>query len=238
MNDHPLVKFEHVNLVYNDYHVLDNISFEIKNRAIITLIGPNGAGKTSLAKLIIGAIMPTSGSITIAKKLRLSYIPQKLSLDKNLPLTIADFLVLVGRSTDKRKLTDILTEIEFDIDLKKSIHTLSGGSMQKVLLAAALINEPQLIIMDEATQNLDVPSQAIFYDNIHRINQKYNCALFIISHDLFTVMRHSQHIICLNKHICCQGKPMNIINDPEYIKIFGRDFANTALYTHNHDHIH
>ena len=238
MDESIIVKFDHVNLIYNNESVLENISFEVRKKSIVTLIGPNGAGKTSLAKLIIGSVLPTNGSIYIAKDLKLSYIPQKLSLDINLPLTVEDFLISVGQSSNKEKLINILNEIEFNVDLTKSIHTLSGGAMQKVLLAASLINEPQLIIMDEVTQNLDVPSQSIFYENINRINQKYNCALFIISHDLFTVMRYSQHIICLNQHICCQGQPLSVVNNPEYIKIFGKSFSNIAPYTHNHDHIH
>jgi zinc transport system ATP-binding protein len=234
-----IIKLRNINKFFEKTQVLRDIDLEILPESITTVIGPNGAGKTTLAKLIIGIEAPSSGDMYRKKGLKVSYIPQKLALDRNLPLDISSFLNLLsqGRSS-KKSITQVLAEVAFDLPLAQSVHSLSGGQFQKVMLAAALLNKPDLIVMDEPTQGLDVTAQTNFYKIIERIKTEHHCAIFIISHDLFTVMSRSEQVICLNQHICCNGAPSHVINNPEYIKIFGRRDDMISQYSHNHDHTH
>lgn len=234
-----LVKLINVSQSFETNLVLQNININIFPESITTVIGPNGAGKTTLAKLIVGINKPSLGTVHRQKDLRISYIPQKLALDKNLPLDIASFLKLLSQNQSSNKeINDIIEEVTLNMPLQSSVHALSGGQFQKLMLAAALLNNPQLIVMDEATQGLDVTSQTNFYKIIERIKLERKCAVFMISHDLFTVMSRSEQIICLNKHICCKGAPNQIIHNPEYIKMFGSKEDVLSIYSHNHDHYH
>ncbi|MDF2964833.1 MAG: zinc transporter, ATP-binding protein [Rickettsiaceae bacterium] len=234
-----LIKLTNVSQAYENKLVLHNISLEILPNTITTVIGPNGAGKTTLARIIIGIDKPVNGSVYRKLGLKISYIPQKLALDRNLPLDIKSFLELLGQSQACRELIEeALDEVSLELPLSTSVHALSGGQFQKIMLAAALLNKPDLIVMDEATQGLDVTSQANFYKIIERVKNEHNHAIFMISHDLFTVMSRSEQVICLNKHICCNGLPNQIVNNPEYIKIFGRKEDILSIYSHNHDHHH
>jgi zinc transport system ATP-binding protein len=234
-----LVKLTNISHNYEATEVLKDINLEILSESITTVIGPNGAGKTTLAKIIVGIENPGKGTLYRKKGLKVSYIPQKLALDKNLPLDINSFLELLsqGQST-KSQIKEALKEVALEKPLNISVHTLSGGQFQKLMLAAALLNNPELIVLDEATQGLDVTSQANFYKIIERIKTEYKCAVFMISHDLFTVMSRSEKVICLNKHVCCKGMPSQIIDNPEYIKMFGRKEDILSIYSHNHDHSH
>ncbi len=235
----PLIKLINVSQTYNGNAVLHDINLEIMPRSITTVIGPNGAGKTTLARLILGIEQPTSGTINKKPGIRISYIPQKLALDKNLPLDIKSFLkILSQKNYSDHSMQEVLIEVGLNMSADVSVHSLSGGQFQKLLLAAALLNKPELIVMDEATQNLDISSQANFYKIIERIKAEHKCAIFMISHDLFTVMTRSEQVICLNQHICCKGEPGQVLDNPEYIKIFGRKENILSIYSHNHDHHH
>lgn len=235
----PLLRLINITHFYNDKQVLDNINFEILPNSITTVIGPNGAGKTTLAKIMLGIEKPIEGWLERRASLKVSYIPQKLALDKNLPLDINAFLQLLGQGRfPRKKILEILVEVQLDISTKTSVHSLSSGQFQKLLLAAALLRNPELIVLDEATQGLDVTSQTNFYKIIAEIKSQHNCAVFMISHDLFTVMSKSDQVICLNQHICCKGTPSQILHNPEYTKIFGVQEDILSGYLHKHDHQH
>jgi len=218
--------------------VLKQIDLRIDRGEIVTIVGPNGSGKSTLLRTIIGAIRPTKGRITRAPNLRIGYVPQKLHIDPTLPITARRFLSLPRRHTasdtkqalDQAGLPDLAD---------RQMSDLSGGQFQRVLLARALMEKPDLLILDEATQGLDQPGSAAFYRRIEEVRQTLNCAVLMVSHELHVVMSASDRVICLNGHICCEGKPEVVASAPEYRAIFGTGTGGAlAIYRHEHDHEH
>lgn len=237
-----LVKCKNLSVSFGKNEVLKNISFAVKKKEVVTIIGPNGSGKTTLIKTICGVQDPTSGEVKKKDNIVIGYMPQKLVIDRVLPLTVRRFLRLNGRSRKLRNIEDVVAmarKLDILHLLKSQIHNISGGEMQRVMLARTLLLEPDLIVLDEATQGLDINGQAEFYRLIAKINAENECGIIMVSHDLHMVMAATNRVICLNKHICCEGVPEDINRHPEYIALFGKKMADdVALYTHNHDHKH
>lgn len=212
--------------------VLDNISMSITQGEITTVIGPNGAGKSTLLKIILGLIAPDSGTIERSSELRIGYMPQKLYVDPTLPLTTQRFLRLADTASSA---CDEALELTGISHLKhNAFQNLSGGEIQRVLLARAIVRRPNLLVLDEPVQGVDINGQNELYRIITNLSRTLNCAVVLVSHDLHLVMSDSDHVICLNHHICCQGKPEKVTRDPAYIDIFG----NTSVYNHQHNHQH
>ncbi len=207
--------------------LLHDINFAIANNTITTIVGPNGAGKTTLVRLILGLINPTSGTINRKKDVILGYVPQKLNPNKFMPMTVESFLSLCG--TPKIDNPFNITKL-----MNRSIHALSGGELQKVLFNAAVLKKPDLLILDEPTQGIDADSQDIFYKKLLELKYKYKMAIVIISHDLHFVFDCTDHVICLNQHICCQGSP-EIVREIKEVKQL---FPGFSPYQHHHDHNH
>ncbi|MCE3232187.1 MAG: znuC [Rickettsiaceae bacterium] len=235
-----MINCQNISVSFSGHNVLKDVSLSLKEKEIVTIIGPNGSGKTTLLRIICGLHKPDSGTVTKEKGLVIGYMPQKLTIDKVLPLTVRRFLRLNG----KRSLRDINSvekvAEEFGILhlMKKQVHDISGGEMQRVMLARAILLEPNILILDEPTQGLDINGQSEFYQLISDIRDKRNCAILMVSHDLHMVMAATDRVICINKHICCEGSPEHINSHPEYLALFGRAAETVALYTHKHDHVH
>lgn len=211
--------------------ILSKINLAIEEEQIATIIGPNGAGKTTILKLIIGSIKPSQGVINRYKNLKIGYVPQKLNLSSFLPIKVREFLTL-----NKLNINDeIINLTKITKLLAHDFCNLSGGELQRVLLARSLAIKPNLLILDEPDQNLDLLGQNEFCDLIEKIQQKYNIATLIVSHNLNMVMARTAKVYCVNKHICCEGKPEKIKNDPRFIEIFGDKIA---IYQHKHNHKH
>jgi len=233
-----LIETEQINLALGGRAVLNNISLQLEAAQITTLIGPNGSGKSTLVRLLLGLIEPDSGRIRRQARLRIGYMPQKLHIDATLPLTVKRFLQLAGRYPDN-ELRQALTEVRADHLLSSPMQQLSGGETQRVLLARALLRKPQLLILDEPVQGVDVNGQIELYALIADLRQRFGCGVLMVSHDLHLVMASTDKVICLNQHICCSGHPEQVSNDPSYIALFGRKGAdNLALYNHQHNHQH
>lgn len=233
-----LIKISNLEVKYGSKFVLKNMNLSLKAGEIVTIVGPNGSGKTTLFKAIIGTVPLSKGTIEINPNLRIGYVPQQLKIDQTLPITVERFLKLSNinfeKSLDK---TELILGSKDLLDVQ--INSLSGGEMQRVLLARALINDPQILLLDEATRGLDQPGVAAFYRKIENIRKSTNCAILMISHDLHVVMSSSDRVICVNGHICCQGTPEIVATSPEYQALFGGDVDGTfALYRHHHDHKH
>ena len=233
-----LIKISNLEVKYGSKFVLKNMNLSLKAGEIVTIVGPNGSGKTTLFKAIIGTVPISKGTIEINPNLRIGYVPQQLKIDQTLPITVERFLKLSNinfeKSLDK---TELILGSKDLLDVQ--INSLSGGEMQRVLLARALINDPQVLLLDEATRGLDQPGVATFYRKIENIRKSTNCAILMISHDLHVVMSSSDRVICVNGHICCQGTPEIVATSPEYQALFGGDVDGTfALYRHHHDHKH
>jgi len=234
-----LLKLENISVVIDNKTLLDNISFEVRKGQILTIIGPNGSGKTTLARAILGLINITSGKIIKDKTLRVGYMPQKLHINSLMPITAQSFLELSSKELKQENFKKIVKTLALEKILQSSIHTLSGGEMQRVMLAKALIHKPNLLILDEPIQGVDVTGQAEFYKLIEKIKQEQDIAIIMISHDLYMVMKSTDYIICLNKHICCQGCPKSITSNKGYKELFGEEVVETiAFYSHHHDHEH
>lgn len=226
-----LIQLQQINVRIDDRDILKNVDFSIHEKEIITLIGPNGAGKSTLIKVILGIIKPNSGKMQSHKNLTLSYVPQKFNPSHSLPLRVKDLLEL--EKCDAKIKTEIIRDTGI-INLQDAkVQQLSGGERQRVLLARALLRQPDLLVLDEPMQGLDIQSEAELYDYVRNLPDRYGCSILIVSHDLQWVMQGTQRVICLNKHICCSGLPDSIQQHPEYQAIFG---TQRVFYHHHHDH--
>jgi len=216
--------------------VLRNVTFTLHAGEIVTVVGPNGSGKSTFVRALLGMIRPAAGQVMRRKGLRVGYVPQKLHLDANLPLTVARFLRLNQR-LDDTQVQALLARTGVPLLAAREMVTLSGGQFQRVLLARALANDPHLLVLDEPTQGLDQPGMADFYRLIEALRTDIGCAVLSVSHDLHVVMSASDRVICLNGHICCEGAPSVVSNAPEYRALFGLGTGGAlALYQHHHDH--
>ena len=218
--------------------VLTGVDFSIDRGEIVTIVGPNGSGKSTLLRALIGALKPEAGQITRTQGLRLGYVPQKLHIDPTLPLTVARFLQLPHRMP-AQKARDALARTGALGLWDQQMAGLSGGQFQRVLLARALLCDPDILVLDEATQGLDQPGSAAFYELIADLRRDLNCAVLMVSHELHVVMAASDRVLCLNGHVCCQGAPEHVASAPEYRALFGSGTHGAlALYRHEHSHSH
>jgi len=231
-----LINANDISKSFHGVKVVDKVGLSLKKGEIMTVIGPNGSGKTTLIKLLLGLENPDSGEIIRKPGLRVGYVPQKLQLQKILPVTAEWFLRL---SLHVDELEAITQELGITDCLKKSVHALSGGELQRLLLARALLVHPELLVLDEPAQGVDVNGQADLYELIARISRARGASVLMVSHDLHLVMSATDHVICLNHHICCEGHPHSVQDDPAFTALFGKHVAQgLAVYTHHHDHDH
>lgn len=233
-----LIKAQDICIQFGDRQVLQHVSLTVKQGQIVTLIGPNGAGKTTLVRIILGLQQGHSGSVEKPKNLRIGYMPQKVHVEATMPMTVRRFLEL-ARHKSSTPIDAILEEVQATHLMQHQLRSISGGEMQRVLLARALSQAPQLLVLDEPAQGVDVAGQAELYQLINDIRARHNCGVLMISHDLHLVMANTDEVICLNHHICCHGRPEQVSVDPSYLALFGKKEAkNLAVYTHNHNHHH
>ena len=233
-----LINVNNISLSHEGKNILDNVSFKLHPGEFITLIGPNGAGKSSLIKVLLGIIKQDSGEVIRNDHIKLGYTPQSFSANPYIPISVIDFLTLNQRLDNKfTEETYKLTGIEDLINLP--LKNLSGGELQKVLLTRALLNKPNVLILDEPAQNLDVDAQIQLYKLIQDIHQKQNCAVLMVSHDLHRVMKESTQVLCLYHHICCEGLPESILKDDQFNDLFADQIHDLmATYEHHHNHQH
>ena len=233
-----LVDVENLSVAYGGKTVLSGVNFSIEPGEIVTVVGPNGSGKSSLLKAILGAVSPASGHVRQMPGLRIGYVPQKLHIDQTLPLTVGRFLDLPRPVGPSMRVGALERAGAADLEYRQT-SALSSGQFQRVLLARALMGDPQLLILDEPTQGLDQPGSASFYEEIETVRRDTGAAVLMVSHELHVVMAASDRVICLNGHICCEGAPEHVASAPEYRALFGTGTRGTlALYRHEHDHAH
>lgn len=233
-----LVTLDSISLKIAERQILQDISLTVTRGTILTVIGPNGAGKSSLVRLVIGLLLPTSGQVTRCQGLRVGYVPQKLFIDPTLPLSVERFLRLAARASTASIKSALYRVKAFHL-YHSALQKLSGGELQRVLLANALIGDPKLLVLDEPTQGVDVSGQAALYELIHSLRRELDCGVLMVSHDLHLVMAKTDEVLCLNQHICCKGAPEVVARHPEFIAMFGnKGAAQFGIYRHHHNHSH
>lgn len=233
----PIISAKNITLKRHNKTLLDDVSFELQAGEFITLIGPNGAGKSSLIKVLLGLIKPDNGTVE-RSAIRLGYTPQTFITNEFIPISVLDFLKL-----NQRFSTDFLGEISHFTGVENLFNTplknLSGGELQHVLLTRALLHKPNVLILDEPAQNLDISGQMSLYKLIQDIHQQQACAVLMVSHDLHRVMKQSTQVLCLYHHICCMGQPESILKDAQFHHLFADQMDDLmATYEHHHNHLH
>ncbi len=232
-----LVKLENAGVYKSSKWLVKGISFEVNKGQIVTLIGPNGSGKTTTAKMILNILNADEGLVT-SNTNKMAYVPQKINIDWTMPLRVIDFMKLTS-SLNNTEIIDSLTLTGVAKLLYNEVHNLSGGEFQRVLIARAVAKKPELLVLDEPVQGVDFNGEIALYNLIKKISDKLNCGILLISHDMHFVMSATDHVICLNGHICCSGTPSSVVKNPAYIKLFGEHNAETlSYYQHQHDHSH
>jgi zinc transport system ATP-binding protein len=233
-----LVSLSNVGILRNGRWLVRGIDFSVRRGEIVTLIGPNGSGKSTSAKTAIGVLKPDEGRVERLAGLKVGYVPQKLSVDWTLPLTVRRLMTLTGPLAE-RELLAALEAVGIAHLAKAEVQHLSGGEFQRALLARAVARKPDLLVLDEPVQGVDFGGEIALYDLIKSIRNSTGCGVLLISHDLHVVMAATDTVICLNGHVCCRGTPHAVSQSAEYVRLFGsRAAASLAIYSHDHDHAH
>ena len=236
-NSKTLVKLKNAGYQQNNKWLVKGVSLEVEKGKIVTLIGPNGSGKSTTAKIALGIYKKIDGEVEKYTN-KIGYVPQKVSIDWTLPLRVSDFMVLTENLKDEA--IDEALSLTGVVHLKnKNLGNLSGGEFQRVLLARAISKKPDLLVLDEPVQGVDFTGEIALYELIKKISEELNCGILLISHDLHTVMSATDHVVCLNGHVCCSGSPSDVAMNNEYKALFGEQAAQTlSIYEHKHDHVH
>ena len=236
-NNNTLVKLKNAGYQQNNKWLVKGVSLGVEKGKIVTLIGPNGSGKSTTAKIALGIYKKIEGEVEKYTN-KVGYVPQKISIDWTLPLRVYDFMLL----TESIKENDIDEALSLTgvIHLKnKNLGNLSGGEFQRVLIARAISKKPELLVLDEPVQGVDYTGEIALYELIKKISDTLSCGILLISHDLHTVMTATDHVVCLNGHVCCSGSPMDVAKNNEYKALFGEKASQIlTVYEHKHDHIH
>ncbi len=231
-----LAEIRGVEVTLRTRRILEQIDLVIHRGEIVTLIGPNGAGKSTLVRVLLGLMEPDAGTVWLRPGLRIGYMPQKLVIDPVLPLTVRRFLTL-GKRCDERRLRRTLAEVGAEYMLEAPVQHASGGELQRILLARALLRDPDLLVLDEPVQGVDITGQLELYRLISEIRDRLHCGILLVSHDLHLVMATTDRVLCLNRHLCCSGAPEDVSSDPAYLALFGTP-PGLVPYTHRHNHRH
>lgn len=233
----PLVCAEHIQVQFGKKIILSDVHLTVRPKEIVTLIGPNGAGKSTLVRVVLGLIRPDKGYVRLRPGIRVGYMPQGLAIEPYMPISVSRFLALT-EGVEPHYLQTVMQELMIEHLQNAAIQSISGGELQRVLLARAMLRKPDLLVLDEPVQGVDVTGQEELYHLITQIRERHQCGILMVSHDLHLVMAETDSVICLNKHVCCSGHPEVVSQHPEFLNLFGTHPAKLAIYTHQHNHQH
>lgn len=235
MSEDKIVEIRDLTVRYDDHTILNHLNFWVNSGEIVAIIGPNGSGKTTLLKAILGLI-PHEGTVSIfGKSPRLvlndiGYVPQKLDFDRTFPLTVKEFLDFT-KTTNEPWRKEVLEEVGVNAFLGKRLGELSGGQMQRLLIARALMKEPKLLMLDEATSGVDMAAEMTFFELIEHVNDVHDVTIMLISHEVQMVYKFATQILCLNKDLVCNGRPKEAITQEVLEKLYGK-----SIEFKPHDH--
>lgn len=233
-----LISARGVGVFRNGREQLIDVNLDIREREIVTLIGPNGAGKTTLVRVLLGLEKPGRGEVHRRRDLRIGYVPQRFDSDAVIPMTVERFLMLGGDNSADR-IVSMLASVDATAVRHQQLGELSGGELQRVVLARALLRRPNLLVLDEPVQGVDYTGEADLYNLIGKLRDEAGFGVLLVSHDLHIVMARSDRVICLNHHVCCSGIPEAVAQHPAYGRLFGPQAARAfGVYRHRHDHSH
>jgi len=244
-----LLTLSNIGLQIQGKSILQHVDLSLQEKEIVTIVGPNGAGKTTLLSIALGLVKPSSGSVkqhTIdGKPIRIGYVPQSVNRDATMPISVMEFMLLAKHCPAKKMVHALLSDLGLKSLTSSFLSDLSGGELRRVLFARALLNHPHLLVLDEPTAGVDIAGQERFYHQLNELKERYHFSILMVSHDLHLVMSTTDRVICLNQHICCQGQPAQVINDPHYSALFDLEnpeshdkLSELAFYQHQHDHTH
>ena len=234
----PLLSARGLGVRASSRWLIENVDLKVHRGEIVTLIGPNGSGKSTTVRALLGLIKSDAGEITRTNDLRVGYVPQKLTIDWTMPLKVRRFMTITGRHS-VTSIDAALDEVGILVLAKNDVQSLSGGEFQRLLLARAMIGQPQLLVLDEPVQGVDAQGEIALYELIGDLRRRHDCGILLISHDLHIVMAETDTVVCLNGHVCCSGSPRSVAESPEYRDLFGARAAEAlAVYHHHHDHKH
>ena len=232
-----LVELHKAGFKQNNKWLVEGVSLKVEKGKIVTLIGPNGSGKSTTAKIALGIYKNIEGTVEKYTN-KIGYVPQKISIDWTLPLRVYDFMLLTEDISDE-SIDEALALTGVTHLKNKNLGNLSGGEFQRVLIARAISKKPELLVLDEPVQGVDYTGEIALYELIKKISDTLNCGILLISHDLHTVMTATDHVVCLNGHVCCSGSPMDVAKNNEYKTLFGEQASQIlSVYEHKHDHVH
>jgi zinc transport system ATP-binding protein len=219
--------------------ILTDIDIDIAPGEIVTVIGPNGAGKTMLVRALLGLEPIDGGEVRRPPGLVIGYAPQRFDVDRAIPLTVARFVALGQPGASEAEIALVLGDVGAGKLVERQLSELSGGELQRVVLARALARRPGLLVLDEPSRGVDYAGEAELYALIGRLRSERGFGVLLVSHDLHIVMAQSDRVICLNRHVCCSGVPQLVAQHPEYARLFGPQAARVlGVYQHQHDHRH
>ena len=236
----PVLSVSNLEVELNHQLLLHNISFELRRNETLAVIGPNGAGKTTLFRALLGLI-PYRGTLEWQKGIKIGYVPQKLFIERDLPLTTAEFFTLKGKGVKEDEIEQILSVVGFEKDkphknhlkdhvLNRKLGILSGGELQRVLVAWALLGHPDVLLFDEPTAGIDISAEVTIYSLLHKLQQKENLTTMLISHELQVVYKYATNVLCLNKESVCFGPPKAALDKESLFKLFGSE---VGFYQHH-----
>ena len=232
-----LVKLSNAGVFKDNKWLVEGVDLEIHRGKIVTLIGPNGSGKSTTAKIILGLYKNIEGSVQRFTK-KIAYVPQKVTIDWTLPIRVIDFMVLT-QNLNSDAISNALNLAGVEHLKNRNLRNLSGGEFQRVLLARAIAKKPELLVLDEPVQGVDYSGEMALYSLIKNISESLNCGILLISHDLHVVMSATNHVVCLNGHVCCSGSPVDVAQNKNYKELFGDQSSQLlSIYEHEHNHTH
>lgn len=218
--------------------IVRDIDLAVHRGEIVTLVGPNGGGKTTIVKALLGLVPVSAGRIVRTPGIRVGYVPQRLEVDRTLPLTVHRFMRLTAR-LGEAAIEAALEAVNGHHLAGRMLTALSGGELQRAMLARAIAVNPDILILDEPAQGIDFVGEIALYDLIDRIRREREAGVLMVSHDLHVVMARTDRVLCVNGHLCCSGTPEAVSADSEYRRLFGPRAADVlAVYPHHHDHHH